>query len=215
MSYIVKAGTPAPRYPIVKGTADPRGLYPWSVLNAPVCHIDANLVQVASIPNAASGYLLVFTCDVPVLFKGTTSTGTTVPGITFNISLSLPTVNLLLSEQVPMAAQVTIADYGQVGIGYTLTNLVPCSGFAGYIASLPVSGGGTNSCNLFIEVFALGDVISAPIGQTNYATPSNDNPRLIFLREADYTQEIRDNGNIYVEEDGLSFLVVGLHNFGT
>ena len=217
MSYIVKAGTPAPRYPIVKGTADPRGLYPWSVLEGRISYLgpDGEVVAADYIANGDTGALLVFCCDVPVLFKGITGkgTGSTSPYF-FDIGNSRAEIFLLREEPVALSPIVEIADFGQVGIGYTLTNLVPCSGFGSDEVTVLVNGGGTSvATSLDIQVFALGDVISAPIGPATH-NGSTTGLTPIFLLESDYTQAIADADNIIV--DGLNdklYLVVGLHDF--
>lgn len=217
MSYIVNAGTPDPRYPIQKGTADPRGLYPWSVLEGRVSFLggDGQVVTASYIADGDTGVFLVFCCDVPVLFKGITGKGTGASSpYFFDIANSRAEIFLLRTLADPSAPIVDIANFGQVGVGFTLNNLIRCSGFGSDETRVFVNGGNTAiASSLDIQVFALGGVIEAPIGPaTHDGSPTGLTP--IFLLESDYTQAILDADNIIVDNlNDRRYLVVGLHSF--
>lgn len=215
MSYIVKAGTPAPRYPLTKGIPDPRGLYPWSVLEGRCVYLDGGDVTTQSFTNGNGVQVLVFTCDVPVLFKGITGkgTGSTSPYY-FDLSLTSTSTAVLVNEETGPATNATIANFGQVATGYTATERVPCSGFSSGEFAVLVNGGGASVANaLDIQAFALCGGIVSPIAQTDHDTGAGTEsaPLPIILREADYTQAIRDNDNVYFNGgSGTYYLVVGL-----
>ena len=214
MSYIVKAGTPAPRYPLVKGTANPRGLYPWSLLEARCVYLDGPNVTAQDFTNGNGIQVLVFTCDVPVLFKAISGkgTGTTSPYI-FDVGLAETSTGLLVNEESGPATGATIANYGQVFRGYTATDRVPCSGFSSGEFSVLVNGGGASVANsLDIQVTALSGSIVAPITTTdhNIARGTIDAPVPVILLESDYTQAIADADNLLQDSSGGWCLIVGL-----
>ena len=217
MSYIVKAGTPAPRYPLVKGTANPRGLYAWSVLEARCVFVDGAGVQPENYANGNGLQVLVFTCDVPVLFKAITGKGTgTASPYLFDVSLSDSSTSLLVNEPSGMFTNATIANYGQVFRGYTATDRVPCSGFSSGEFLVRVNGGGASvAASLDIQVTALSGDIVAPIASTDHDIVGTQSaPLPIILRESDYTQAIADAGNLYFDPPNSSWsLVVGLWKF--
>jgi hypothetical protein len=219
MSYIVKAGTPVPRYPLVKGIADPRGLYPWSVLEARLMTFTDGELPPSTVNTLVNGdeiRVLVFTCDVPVLFKGITGKGaaTTSPYV-FDIPNSYDSTPLLVNEESGPATDATIATYGQVFRGYTATNRVPCSGFGSDSAEIYVNGRGTSvASNVDIQVFAEGDTISSPIGAAEHGASVFPGLTPIILLESDYTQAIRDNDNLIIDNSVpptvFGYIVVGL-----
>lgn len=219
MSYIVKAGTPVPRYPLTKGIPDPRGLYPWSVLEARLCTLAEGEPPPSPVNTLENGdliRLLVFTCDVPLIFKGITGkgAGTTSPYV-FDIPNAYDSTPLLVNEETGPATDATIQSYGQVFRGYTATNRVLCSGFGSADAQVYVNGGGTSvaaSCD--VQVFASGDTLCSPIGAAYHGASVYPGLSPIILLESDYTQAIRDNDNLILDAavppDTYGYIVVGL-----
>jgi hypothetical protein len=205
----ILGGTPYKRYPdpIVKGTPNEYGLYPWSTFRARFMLIDNN-GYVAPAQSATCSEALLFTSDIPAIV--------TVP---FNISLENNLTSNILSPTVGGTPGVTVSAFGQVAIGYAGANYkVRCSGFTVNNAFSTISLNDTN-----LDCIANGSVICSPIGRNNYATGSSitaadkrgTNP--IILRAYDYTQAMYDNGNIISEvfpfgPSGYngSWIVVGL-----
>jgi hypothetical protein len=214
MGFTSNAGTPAPRYPLLKGTANPFGLYPWSLLEARCVFLDGGDVTTETFTNGNGLQVLVFTCDVPVLFKAISGkAGTTSPYI-FDVSLSENSTGVLVNEETGPATNATITNYGQVFRGYTATERVPCTGFSSGEFEVLVNGGGASvASSLDISVTALSGNIVAPISPTDHdlTAGTESAPLPIILRESDYTQAIADDGNRYFSApEGSWFLVVGL-----
>jgi len=212
MSYIVKAGTPAPRYPLVKGTANPRGLYPWSVLEARCVFLNGSEIETKTFVNGNGLQVLIFTCDVPVLFKAISGkVGTTSPYL-FDVSLAPQSTALLVNEETGPATNATITNYGQVFRGYTATERVPCTGFSSGEFVVLVNGGGASvASSLDISVTALSGDIVSPIAATDHTNGTESAPLPIILQESDYTQAMADDGNRFFNGPSDKwFLVVGL-----
>lgn len=211
MGFTSNAGTPAPRYPLVKGTANPRGLYPWSLLEARCVFNDGGDIQTETFTNGNGIQVLVFTCDVPVLFKAISGkAGTTSPYL-FDVSLAQNSTGVLVNEETGPATNATTSNYGQLFRGYTATERVPCTGFSSGEFQILVNGGGASvASSLDISVTALSGDIVAPIAPTDHTAGDNGAPTPIILRESDYTQEIADAGNEFLDTGGGRWLIVGL-----
>jgi len=204
----ILGGTPYKRYPdpIVKGTPNEYGLYPWSTFRARFMYIDSQgYVAPASLGFFAFVEGLLFTSDIPAIV--TTSSG---------LSLENSLTSNILSPTAGGPPGVTVSAYGEVARGYAGANYkVQCTGFPVQRYFQTISLNDTN-----LDCIANGSVICSPIGRNNYATGANinDTDKLgtnpIILQAADYTQAMYDNGNIIRETlpSGLtsSWIVVGL-----
>jgi len=241
MSYIVKAGTPHLRYtdPQVTGAANPRGLYPWSAFYAPLTFI-ARKDGLSSLVAAYGGYidqkqisLLLFTADLPVVAQAYVRGAETAR---FNVQ---PIQNLLtlppefVSTSPEGGDPVTVSNYGEVLKGYTApfgpagvsvavsgfparlydlvnppnTDMVSVVGVAGTVLPDGVE-------SLAVLCIANSGSVAGVIGPLFCSaddTAISGAPTPIILLSNQYTQAIKDNGNLCVTENGDQGQVVGLY----
>jgi len=206
----ILGGTAYKRYPdpLVKGTPNQYGLYPWSTFRARFMYIDNN-GYVASAQSGAFQEGLLFTSDIPAIVTAANT-----------LNLNNVVKSNILSSTPGGSPGVTVSTFGQVAKGYAgAINTIECTGF-------PVKYGFStfnfNDTNL--DCTANSSVICSPIGKNLYQTGSSidSTDKLgttpIILRASDYTQAMYDNGNIiretisYLPPGTLgSWIVVGLY----
>lgn len=228
------AGTPLPRNsaPLVtRGVPNARGLYPWSAFTADLRLISSpGVVGNTTLTTAApTVQFLLFLSDYPLIvevvqrknnpatnaFLGTTPT----PPIPYAVKAIGTAAFAHLYTEIGGTTLVSFAP-GEVGIGYvgSTEGVVPCSGFAVSAACsafnmLDTSGGNPLIRDVWVNVIANGAVVNGPGIFNGVSTDSDFTP--IILRFSDYTQEIRDAGNVIVANDGTTYSVVGLYHVGT
>lgn len=229
MSYIVKAGTPAPRFfdPNVTGAADPRGLYTWSAFYAPLALIDPDdgSIDADSSLVGQAVELLLFTSDIPIIARSYVFDEDTFQTNTAAIRNRLTLNANFVADTEGGGGPVTISNYGQVLSGWSgATQEVAVSGFPASIYGGVVPPLGTTVANntvmagaatsVGIEVIANGSVSSGVVGQGFYGKPqwqSTTAPVPVILYFADYTAAIRDAGNLFADSNGNLSQVVGLY----
>jgi hypothetical protein len=213
----VLGGTPYKRYPDpnVTGTPNQFGLYPWSAFDANLSLFNAGQIEpVPSIPVTSVVDLLLFTSDIPAILKvQTEAAGFQYVWYVFNNTTSY------IARTTPGGATFVEIDYGQVASGYVgLNKDIYCSGFPA-IFEVKAPGEASTGGTPIIQCIANGAVINAPVGPASpiflgvgpgvYGTPLAPLP--IILLESDYTQAIRDAGNLIKDPVNSNlYQVVGL-----
>lgn len=212
------AGRPYPRVidPPVTGAANARGLYRWGNLYARLSYIDGNGdVQASSgFVNGAPGAevtanLLLFTSDVPGIaqLKCYHTDATNSPR--FNDVTNELGVPFLFTTSGGIV-EVALSNVGQVAIGYAgATSTVRVSGFLAKTYFRVAGNNAQTTDEASILVWCNGGL--APVSQ-NKDAGSTVAPQPIVLLESQYTTAIRDNANVFTDDSGLLWLVVGLHD---
>ena len=215
----VLGGTRYKRYPdpVVKGTPNGYGLYPWSVFSAVICawnDTDEPIPQ-ADLQLEDGVELLLFISDIPALLElRATDTAAklqfSAPG-TSN-TLSVPFLFTTLGGTTP----ATISTQGKVISGYTGAFAeVYCTGFP---ALGEVSAPGAEGVASYTEVICIanGAVISSPVSslyvEYKQSSANGFSPVPIIIGFIEYTAAIRDAGNLITLSDGSLYQVVGLWN---
>lgn len=218
----VLGGTPAKRYPdpLVKGTPNQFGLYPWSAFDAPLIRgfytredVEGVALPADNIPDTEAVDVLVFTSDIPAISRSI------VTNLSVRLQYSRIAPNTLACSFVSAtsggAPGVSIAQYGQVLSGYTGAALeVYVTGFPLQIR-VNYPGSTLEMDSVFLQVWANSPVINGVVGPL-WDSPdfSPLAPSPIILDAALYTQAIKDNGNIYqLNASAPQYQVVGLYEF--
>lgn len=201
--------------PKVSGAANSFGIYPWSAFHANLSlFVDGRIEPVPSIPVTSVVDLLLFTTDIPAILKVQTEAA----GFQYLWYVVNNTTSYLSRTTSGGASFVTI-EYGQVAKGYVgLNKDIYCTGFPA-IFEVKAPGEAETGGTPIIQCIANGANISGPVGPASpifleivgsaYGSP--DAPLPIILLADDYTQAIRDAGNLITDpvNDNL-YQVVGL-----
>jgi len=211
------AGKPSPRVtdPPLKGVANARGTYPWTTFYARLSYLDAGEVKASSgFVNGALGAevkanLLLFLADIPGIaqLKCYHSDATNSPRLNdVTNELGLP----FLFTTSGGIVEVALANVGQVAIGYAgAGSTVRVSGFPAKTYFRVAGNAAQTTDEASILVWGNGGIAS-PVSQ-NRDAGSPIAPQPIVLLQSDYTQAIKDNGNL-IAFDKYLYLVVGLHD---
>lgn len=212
----VLGGTSYPRYPdpLVTGAPNADGLYPWSTFCARVSTISNGVVQTANVTIAAPELLLFISDEL--------ATGYFQDVVVGNVEALLsPAPSASFFLDAPAGTPVT-RSAGQVARGYVSNGSanIATTGFtATGPAAVIITVDATN-----IVAFANSPNICSPISFLNWdsavkATAAASGALPIILIYTDYTQAIRDAGNIVVSAsgptEGVTYQVVGLINPNT
>ena len=212
------AGKPYPRVtdPPLKGVANARGLYPWTTFYARLSYLDAGEVKASGgFVNGAFGAeveanLLLFLADIPAIaqLKCYHSDATNSPRLNdVTNELGLP---FLFTTSGGIVA-VALANVGQVAIGYAgASSTVRVSGFPARTYFRVAGNAAQTTDEASILVWGNGGIAS-PVSQ-NKDAGSTVAPQPIVLLESDYTQAIKDNDNVFTDDSGFLWIVVGLHD---
>jgi hypothetical protein len=223
----VLGGTSYPRYadPLVTGKSNADGLYPWSTFRARFATYNGSAVDASSTVTFATTYnILLFSSDVPA--AGYLAAGATgAPGISVTPAAKVGVAGTpAFFKATPGGTDVIVAA-GQVGVGYVYNSAattdanknIYVAGFPAAVASYALPAAvelnvWTNSPNICSPVsFQNWDSVLTATAATSGALP-------IILQYADYTQAIRDAGNIIVNTTGFAtgatYQVVGLYSSG-
>lgn len=211
------------------------GIWETSVTFAKLAQLTADaLVPSAFLQNAATAIpVLLFMQDSLALLQAVSfysnavftdaPSGHTVtfPSLDFNEfmdqigNVDAAPITSVITGVAPIAAQV-----GERVSGTTPTNAVPITGFA-YAINLEDQ---SLVDNLAADLPALVSLLAisksgvphgplstgGPLAYDGTGTAFADRTTVI-LRESDYTQAMRDNGNVYTDTNGLIIDIVGLH----
>lgn len=211
----VLAGTRSVRYPDpkTKGTANAYGLYQWSAFDAPLItgfDVGGNALPLAGFDSGESQSVLVFTSDIPVISRGIVTdlaAGLQLSSVAYNTLGTLAAVSTSGG-----AAPAVITQYGQVLSGYAgPTSEVLVTGFPlNLVATIPGTEGTAD--NVFLQIIANSPVINGVVGPLlgDFALATAPSP--IILETSEYTQAIKDNGNIYqLNSTTPQYQVVGIY----
>jgi hypothetical protein len=228
----VLGGTSAPRYsdPLVTGAPNADGLYPWNSFRARLGAIGSG----AFAPFAGGTYtagikinFLLFTSDVPV--SGWVSENrTTGP---YNQGFITPSLKVGVAgtpaffKTLPSSSTDVTVSAGQVGVGYVATGAAAPNDYisvTGFPASLDSVGVTSTTTGIDANVTANGAVVSSPVSTLKFTALTADAATCgflpIILYYANYTQAIRDAGNVFISTNALTldvkYQVVGLFSIG-
>jgi hypothetical protein len=227
----VLGGTSYPRYadPLVTGKSNADGLYPWSTVRARFATYDAATgVVTASLTFADDTpqiSLLLFASDIPAAgYIAPAATGLPVTTVAPSASVGTTTAAAFF-KATPGGTNVTVSA-GQVGVGYSYNSSATTDANKNiYVAGFPVTvninvGIGTEIVSPELKVWTNSPNISSPVSFQNWdtvatATAATSGALPIVLLYSDYTQAIRDAGNIIVNTAspiGATYQVVGLYS---
>ena len=212
----VLGGTRYKRYPdpVVKGTPNGYGLYPWSVFKAPICAwngTDEPIPQV-NLHLVDGVELLLFTSDVPsVLELRATDLGASLQFAAGGVNtLSVPFLFTTSGGTTP----ATIPTQGKVIAGYTgALGDVYCTGFP---AAGEVIAHGAGGVATYTEVICIanGPVIASPVSSLSLGFKQEGNnafaPVPVIIPAQSYTAAVRAADNLITAPDGSLYAVVGL-----
>ena len=223
----VLGGTSYPRYadPLVTGKSNADGLYPWSTFRARFASITSGVVgaDIEQVSAAGPLNLLLFTSDIPA--SGYICNGTVgAPLAPVSPTSQVGTTGFTAFFKATPAGTNVIVAAGQVGVGYSYNagattdanKNIYVAGFPAVIPGTTVAAASevciwTNSPNISSPVsFQNWDTVAAGTAATSGALP-------IILNFGDYTQAIRDAGNVFVNTAapiGVTYQVVGLWSNG-
>ena len=221
----VLGGTSYPRYadPLVTGKSNADGLYPWSTVRARLASYTAGSGLVTSSINPAGGKqvnLLLFSSDIP-------ASGYIAPAATgLSVATLAPTATVdtissgganAFFRATPGGTEVVVAA-GQVGVGYVYNALATTDADKNiYVAGFPAVVASVTAASAELWVWSNSPNISSPVSFQNWDTATAASGALpIVLLYTDYTQAIRDAGNIIVNTAapiGATYQVVGLWSF--
>jgi hypothetical protein len=229
----VLGGTSAPRYsdPLVTGAPNQDGLYPWSSYRARLGNTSATpgkfTPTVGTTLDAGDTInLLLFTSDVPA---GGSLVETLAPGAVVTQGLLAPTtavggaLALAFFKTTSTGGTNVTVSAGQVGVGYVITGAAaPNAAISttGFPASVGVGVNGTAANTFDLLVTANGATIASPVSTLNFGALTADAATCgflpIILLYSDYTQAIRDAGNVFVATEAttkdVKYQVVGLYS---
>ena len=223
----VLGGTSYPRYadPLVTGKSNADGLYPWSTFRARFATYNGSAVDASTLPTFATVYnILLFSSDIPA--AGYIAPGATgAPGISVTPAAKVGTTGAAaFFKATPGGTDVTVAA-GQVGVGYVYNALATTDANKNiYVAGFPVAVASyALPAAAELNVWTNSPNISSPVSFQNWdsvltATAATSGALPIVLSYSDYTQAIRDAGNIIVNTTGFAtgatYQVVGLYSSG-
>jgi hypothetical protein len=226
----VLGGTSYPRYadPLVTGKSNADGLYPWSCFRARFANYAGSEVTPTVTFNPGSGglnqvNLLLFTSDIPASgYIATAATGLSVRPVAPAAKVGVAGTPAFF-KATPGGTDVTVAA-GQVGVGYVYNALATTDANKNiYVAGFPAVAASNESVSAELWLWANSPNICSPVSFQNWdsvltATAATSGALPIILQYADYTQAIRDAGNIIVNTTGgaigATFQVVGLYSVG-
>jgi len=213
----VLGGTPAKRYPdpVVKNTANANGLYPWSAFRAPLVRIADGTIEVQDNLDGAYIEFLLFTSDLPAICWLVAETISPPYVQFFNYVENNTIFQQLLQE--PFASPLAAAsNIGQVLQGYLAnTDRVRCTGFAARVqtpVTTPYGAAEGAITKYYVTCIANAATVSSPISFSQPFQPQGtlSAPEPVICRVRDYTQAMKDAGNIFVDSSGGVCLIVGL-----
>ena len=222
----VLGGTSAPRYPdpLVTGAPNADGLYPWSNFRArfatytPVDGLVSPDVELESVETV---YLLLFTSDIPAMgYVAAASDGAPRFIVSPSAKVGISGGPAFFKTTATGGTDVTVSA-GQVGVGYVATGAAAPNAYiatTGFPANVTIAESSFSPAEIW--VWANSPNIASPISFQNWdsvdtATAKASGFLPIILQYSDYTQAIRDAGNIlistYPGQAGATFQVVGLY----
>ena len=227
----VLGGTSYPRYadPLVTGKSNADGLYPWSTFRARFATYSAGAVDASTNSTFATTYnILLFSSDIPA--AGYLAPGATgAPGIPVTPAAKVGVAGTpAFFKATPGGTDVTVAA-GQVGVGYVYNALATTDANKNiYVAGFPVAVASyALPVAVELNVWTNSPNICSPVSFQNWDAQAvvlpTEAERLasgalpIVLLFTDYTQAIRDAGNIIVNTAapiGSTYQVVGLYSAG-
>jgi hypothetical protein len=211
----VLGGTRYKRYPdpVVKGTPNGYGLYPWSVFKAPICSWNGTdePVFVGDLQLENAIYLLLFTSDIPCFLELRATDKETDLQFSQGAvnTLSVPFLFTTLGGTTP----ATISTQGAVIAGYTggLAD-VYCTGFPARGRVIAPSQGYATYTDVICV--ANGPVIASPVSSLSFDFKQEGNnafaPVPVIINAYTYTAAVRAADNLITAPDGSLFAVVGL-----
>ena len=225
----VLGGTSYPRYPdpLVTGKSNADGLYPWSTVRARFATYASGVVNAVTTFNLTEDggniNLLLFTSDIPASgYIAPRATGAPVGPVapTFLVG---STGAQAFFKATPGGTNVIVAA-GQVGVGYSYNSAATTTADQNiYVAGFPaVYTGAATVAAAELCLWANSPNICSPVSFQNWdtvatATAATSGALPIILNYTDYTQAIRDAGNIIVNTAapiGATYQVVGLYSQG-
>ena len=227
----VLGGTSYPRYPdpLVTGAPNADGLYPWSTFRARFAIISGltGAVDATTTFNASGSggniNLLLFTSDVPALgYIAPAATGLSV-GPVAPTSFVGPSSGITAFFEATAGGTNVIVAAGQVGVGYVSTGASTDADRYVYVAGFPAVYTATGTvADAELWLWANSPNICSPVSFQNWdsvdvTTAATSGALPIVLYYGDYTQAIRDAGNIIVNKVapiGATYQVVGLWSQG-
>ena len=215
----VLGGTPAKRYPdpVVKNTANPNGLYPWSAFRAPLATVVDDGIEVPFNLEQIRIDLLLFTSDLPAICwlvaEADQDSSTRVQF--FNYVENNTECQFLYAD--PTATSLaTVANIGQVLRGYVnnYLNIVYCTGFNARVpfpVTVPYGSTEGQKTRYYVACVANGATVNGPIAYSQrFPQGTLSAPEPVILYAPHYTQAMKDAGNIFVDRFGNVCLIVGL-----
>jgi hypothetical protein len=225
----VLGGTSYPRYPdpLVTGAPNEYGLYPWSNFRARFATYNGTLVDSAIDLNTGSGganrvNLLLFTSDIPAVgYIAPAATGLSVSPVAPAAKVGVAGTPAFF-KATPGGTDVTVAA-GQVGVGYSYNAAATTDANKNiYVAGFPAVTTSSATTDAELWLWTNSPNICSPVSFQNWdlqaglptvAERAASGALPIVLRYSDYTQAIRDAGNIIVNTVapiGATYQVVGL-----
>ena len=230
----VLGGTSYPRYPdpLVTGKSNADGLYPWSTVRARFATYASGVVNAVTTFNLTEDggniNLLLFTSDIPASgYIAPRATGAPVGPVAPSPAVGTTGVSAFF-KATPGGTNVTVAA-GQVGVGYSYNSAATTTADQNiYVAGFPaVYTGAATVAAAELCLWANSPNICSPVSFQNWDAQAvvlpTEAERLasgalpIVLLFTDYTQAIRDAGNIIVNTAapiGSTYQVVGLYSAG-
>ncbi len=215
----VLGGTPAKRYPdpLVTNTPNAYGLYPWSAFRAPLVTIDSANGDIFVTETLDSAYIefLLFTSDLPAICWFVAETTVGQPVQFFNYVENNTRFEYLYT-QPSGGTFASVANIGQVLQGYLAnTDHVRCTGFAARVqnpVTQPYGASEVSDTRYYVTCIANAATVSSPISFSQPFQPQGtlSAPEPVICRVGDYTQAMKDAGNIFVDNSGGVCLIVGL-----
>ena len=222
----VLGGTSAPRYadPLVTGAANADGLYPWSNFRARFAYLipEGAIITDTEIFAGQKAHLLLFTSDIPAMgYVSLYTNGVPLLPMTPSAQVAVSGAAAFFKTTATGGTDVTVSA-GQVGVGYVATGAASPNAYIGATGFPAVTTSrGTDIAGAELWVWANSPNIASPISFQNWdavvtATAKASGFLPIILRYSDYTQAIRDAGNIVIStspgQAGATFQVVGLYS---
>jgi hypothetical protein len=223
----VLGGTSAPRYsdPLVTGAPNEYGLYPWSNFRARFATYSSEFVSPdTELEGGDEVYLLLFTSDIPAIgYVAAVSDGAPRAIVSPSAKVGISGPPAFFKTAATGGTDVTVSA-GQVGVGYVATGAAAPNAYiatTGFPANVSVTGGAFEPAEIW--VWANSPNICSPISFQNWDTVATATAKAsgflpIILRYSDYTQAIRDAGNVVISTDpaqpnfGATYQVVGLYD---
>ena len=218
----VLGGTSYPRYadPLVTGKSNADGLYPWSTVRARFATIANGAVNASNALTAPN--LLLFSSDIPASgYIASAVTGIPVRPVSPDTKVGSSGLPAFF-KATPGGTDVLVPT-GQVGVGYVYNSAATTDANKNiYVAGFPATAG---AINIVVNpdyqelwLWTNSPNICSPVSLQNWDDATAASGALpIVLLYTDYTQAIRDAGNIFVNTAapiGATYQVVGLWSNG-